>query len=167
MDDKDTIVVVGATEKDQYGNLWVTPQGGGDKIKIAKKRENLHQFMEQGRAILLHWETYMNKPYVSDAKPVEGELPPPVKPPVLESGNPPPEVKQAEKTSDSLIISSAKDRHIARLNSMNNACLLASKGLVPLGDLGLWASQIERYNSGELDASQLDANLQKMLGIKD
>jgi hypothetical protein len=79
MNQNDTIIVVGVTETDGYGNLWVTPQGGGDKVKIAKKRENLHSLFQQGKAVLLHWETYMNKTYVSDAKLVGGELPPPVK----------------------------------------------------------------------------------------
>jgi len=80
MDKNDTIIIVGATEKDQYGNLLVTPHGSTEKIRIGKKRENLHPLFEQGKAILLHWETYMNKTYVADAKLVEGEIPPPVKP---------------------------------------------------------------------------------------
>ena len=76
MDEQDTIIVVGHTEVDSFGNLWVTPQGGGERIKIAKKRENLHPIFQQGQAVLLSWQTYMNKPYVADAKPVSGELPP-------------------------------------------------------------------------------------------
>jgi hypothetical protein len=79
---KDTIIVVGVTETDGFGNLFVTPQGGGDKIKIGVKRQHLYPLFEQGRAVMLHWEIYMNKPYVADAKLVEGELPPPVKPEV-------------------------------------------------------------------------------------
>ena len=78
-----TVIVVGKTEVDQYGNLLVTPQGGGDKIKIAAKRSNLHPLFQQGRAIKLDWQTYMNKPYVADAVAVEGELPPPTKPKIL------------------------------------------------------------------------------------
>ena len=87
----DTIITVGVTEKDGYGNLWVTPQGGGDRIKIAQKREHLHELFEQGKAVRLHWETYMNKPYVSDAKLVEGELPEPQEPiqPKPVEGEPP------------------------------------------------------------------------------
>jgi len=73
----DTVVVVGQVRTDEYNNLWVTPQGGGDEIKIAQKRENLHPLFEQGKAVMLHWETYKNIPYVSGAKLVEGELPPP------------------------------------------------------------------------------------------
>lgn len=76
MDKNDTIIVVGVTEKDGYGNLWVTPKGDGDRVKIGVKREGLHHLFEQGKAVILHWETYMNKPYVADAKLVEGELPP-------------------------------------------------------------------------------------------
>ena len=78
---EDTIVVVGVTREDEYGNLWVTPKGEGEEIKIASKRSNLHPLFEQGRAVLLHWETYKGKTYVADAKTVAGELPPPVDPP--------------------------------------------------------------------------------------
>ncbi len=80
MDKSDTIIVVGITELDEYNNLWITPQGGGDKVKIGAKREHLHPLFEQGKAVLLHWETYRNRTYVADAKLVEGELPPPKKP---------------------------------------------------------------------------------------
>lgn len=80
MDNKDTVITVGVTREDEYGNLWVTPQGGDKEIKIAAKREALHPLFEQGKAVLCHWETYKNIPYVSDAKWVEGELPPPREP---------------------------------------------------------------------------------------
>ena len=83
MADKDTIIVVGVTREDEYGNLWITPAGGGDEVKIAGKRKQLHPLFQQGKAVMLHWETYMNRPYVSDAKLVEGELPAPTKPEIL------------------------------------------------------------------------------------
>ena len=79
MSENDTIIVVGVTRIDGYGNLWVTPAGGGDEVKIGAKRKQLHDLFQQGKAVMCHWETYMNKPYVSDAKLVEGELPPPSK----------------------------------------------------------------------------------------
>jgi len=72
---QDTIIKVGTTEIDEYGNLLVTPSGGGDKIKIAQKRTHLHHLFEQGNTVALHWETYMNKSYVANANLVEGELP--------------------------------------------------------------------------------------------
>jgi len=75
MTDNTTIIVVGHTEVDSYGNLLVSPQGGGKVIKIAKKREHLHPLFEQGKAVMLDWQTYMEKPYVADAKLVEGDLP--------------------------------------------------------------------------------------------
>ena len=78
--EKDTVIAVGHTEEDGWGNLWVTPQGGGDKVKIAKKRSNLHPLFEQGKAVLLHWEVYMDKPYVSNAELVTGNLPQATKP---------------------------------------------------------------------------------------
>ena len=79
MSEKDTVITVGITRKDEYGNLWVTPSGGGEEVKIGAKRKQLHDLFEQGKAIMLHWETYMDKPYVFDAKLVEGELPQPPK----------------------------------------------------------------------------------------
>ena len=75
MADKDTIIVVGVTRMDTYGNLFVTPTGGGDEVKIGEKRTQLHDLFQQGKAVMLHWETYKNRAYVADAKLVEGELP--------------------------------------------------------------------------------------------
>ncbi len=89
MADKDTIIVVGVTRTDDYGSLWVTPAGGGDEIKIGEKRSHLHDLFQQGKAVMLHWATYKNKPYVSDAKAVEGELPPSTKP-----ESPPPQQRE-------------------------------------------------------------------------
>jgi len=74
-----TIIVVGYTEIDEYGNLLVTDKGGG-VTRIAKKRERLFTLFQQGQAVELDWQTYMNKDYVADAKLVEGALPPPVEP---------------------------------------------------------------------------------------
>ena len=89
-----TIITVGHVEADEFGNLWVTPAGGGDRIKIGAKRKQLHPIFQQGKVIQLHWETYMNKPYVSDAKQVTGEsLPPPTKPKPMPS---PPEISGPE-----------------------------------------------------------------------
>ncbi len=74
---EDTIITVGTTRLDEYNNLWVTPAGGGDEVKIGEKRAGLHPLFQQGKAVMLHWETYKNRAYVSDAKAVEGELPEP------------------------------------------------------------------------------------------
>lgn len=71
----DTVIVIGVTRVDEYNNLWVTPKGGGNEVKISVKRAGLHPLFQQGKAVMLHWETYKNIPYVSDAKLVEGELP--------------------------------------------------------------------------------------------
>ncbi len=79
----DTVIVVGTTELDEYGHLWVTPKGGGERVKIAKKRVGLHPLFEQGVAVLLKWETYQNHPYVADAKLVAGELQPAQEPTIL------------------------------------------------------------------------------------
>lgn len=80
MNENQTVIIVGVTETDEYGHLWVTPQGGGDRVKIAKKREQLHPLFQQGKAVMLKWQTYMDKPYVADAQLVEGNLPPPKAP---------------------------------------------------------------------------------------
>lgn len=74
--DTDTIIVVATTRIDGSGNLWVAPKGDGDEVKIAAKRSNLHPLFQQGKAILLDWQTYLGKSYVANAKLVEGELPP-------------------------------------------------------------------------------------------
>lgn len=90
---KDTVIVVGKTEVDGWGNLWITPKDKGDRVKIAKKREKLHPLFEQGKAVLLHWEVYMDKPYVANAELVTGNLPEPTKPiePPLHPDEPKPE----------------------------------------------------------------------------
>jgi len=80
MADKDTIIVVGVTRTDGYNNLWVTPAGGGEEVKIGEKRSHLHELFQQGKGVMLHWETYKNRTYVADAKLVEGKLPEAVKP---------------------------------------------------------------------------------------
>ena len=82
--DNQTVIVVGKTELDSFGNLWVTPKGDGDRVKIGAKRSHLHPLFGQGVAVMLLWQVYQNKPYVADAKLVEGELPPPTKPGMLE-----------------------------------------------------------------------------------
>lgn len=93
------VIIVGHTELDGYGNMWVTPQGGGEKIKIAKKREGLFPLFQQGAAVMLDWQTYMNKPYVADAKPVEGALPPPTEPGMLPEHKKPVEAVVNPKTT--------------------------------------------------------------------
>lgn len=82
MEKTDTIIVAGQRRIDEYGNLWVAPAGGGEEIKIAAKRSQLHPLFQQEQAIVLHWATYKNIPYVTDAELVEGKLPPPVEPQV-------------------------------------------------------------------------------------
>ena len=91
----DTIIVVGTTEKDQYGNLNVTCKDG-NQVRVNKKHEGLHHLFEQGKAIKLHWETYQNKTYVADAVLVEGELPPPTHPGT--SGAPIPSAEESSST---------------------------------------------------------------------
>ena len=83
---KDSIIVVGGTRLDNFGNLLVTPKGGGKAIKIGAKRANLHPIFEQDRAVLLKWDNYMDKDYVADAELFEGEVPRVVKEIIKEGG---------------------------------------------------------------------------------
>lgn len=92
----DTVIVVGTTELDEYGNMWVTPKGGGERVKIAAKRSGLHPLFEQGKAVLLKWQTYQDHPYVADAKLVAGELQPAVTPPQVETPDQP-EIDKSQK----------------------------------------------------------------------
>ena len=77
--DKPTEIIVASVRDDEYGNRWVTPQGGGEEIKIGEKRHQLHELFQQGNKVALQWETYTNKEkhktytYVSDAALVSGE----------------------------------------------------------------------------------------------
>lgn len=82
------------------------------------------------------------------------ETPPPVQPPIPEAGNPP----KAETPP-----AMSKNRSIARLNGLNNACLLISNGMYPADCVGLLAYQFEKYSVGELDATKLDANMKAIL----
>ncbi len=79
---QDTIIKVGVTRTDDYGNLWVTPTDGGQEVKIGEKRSALFPIFQQGNTVSLHWETFKNKPYVKDAKQIAGEPARPDKLPV-------------------------------------------------------------------------------------
>jgi len=105
MADKETIIVVGVTREDEYNNLWVTPKGGGDEVKIGEKRSQLHPLFQQGKAVMLHWEIYKGKTYVADAKAVEGELPEPQKsddPPLQQDEPTPEQLKPFDPTRKSI-----------------------------------------------------------------
>ena len=82
MNTPDTIIKVALTRTDEYGNLWVTPAGGGVEVKIGEKRNSLFPLFQQGNTVSLHWETYKDKPYVKDAKQIVGEPAQPAKLPV-------------------------------------------------------------------------------------
>lgn len=149
----DTIIVVGVTEKDGYGNLWVTPQGDGDRVKIAAKRANLHPLFEQGKAVILHWEKYMNKPYVADAKLVEGELPPPTKPEEPQSAVP----DTMSKTPPRAVVSDPKNRAFC----LSYAKDLAVADKIKPDKIINWACIFEDYLNGNLHID--DTQLSKLL----
>ncbi|KKM04733.1 hypothetical protein LCGC14_1761330 [marine sediment metagenome] len=83
-------ITVDSTTLDDYGNLWVYPTGGGEPTKIGSKRPQLHPLFQPGVAVALTWDSYLDKPYVKDAKLMSGALPPPVKPVMTQTGTPPP-----------------------------------------------------------------------------
>ena len=134
---QNTIIKVGTTEIDEYGNLLVTPSGGGDKIKIAQKRTHLHHLFEQGNTVALHWETYMNKSYVANANLVEGE-PPLVKEAVKEgakvtSVEKPTEIKPAplgDAKNRAFALSYAKDLAVAAQSTIGKE--LSSDNIIAL-----------------------------------
>ena len=98
-----TIIIVARTEVDGFGNLQVTDKEG-NVIKIAQKREKLFPLFEQGKAVELDWQTYMNKDYVADARPVAGNLPESTEPPTdstpPKAHTPPPRTEQTEAKVD-------------------------------------------------------------------
>ena len=114
MAEQDTVIVVATTEIDEYGNLIVTDKGGG-KTKIGKKREHLFPIFQQGKAVLLHWETYMNRPYVANAKLAEGELPQATLKPDTGKSTPKEKVEDRDTTTRlrSMILSYCKDLAVA------------------------------------------------------
>jgi len=111
-----TVIVVAVTETDQYGNLQVTAKEGGI-VKIAKKREHLFGLFQQGKAVELDWQTYMNKDYVADARLVEGALPEPTDPPT--DMHPPraPETGQPSGQATGMVTNKITDMRIARVQS--------------------------------------------------
>jgi len=140
----DTIIVVGVTRMDGYGNMFITPKGGGDEVKVGSKRSRLHEMFQQDRAVMLHWETYKNIPYVADAKLVEGELPPPKKPvgPPLQQGEEPPIVTEAKKMGAKVTsVDNIKNRAVA-VSYAKDAWIA---GKIEKGELGEMANWFLKY----------------------
>ncbi len=75
MADKPQVITVGHTESNEWGDLLVTPKGGGDVVKIKGKRSSLFPLFEQGKVIALDWQVFQGHPYVANAKFVsEGQV---------------------------------------------------------------------------------------------
>ena len=75
-----TIITVESTTIDSYGNMMVTPKGGGKDIRIGVKRKQLFAFFSDGVAVELIWSKFNDNDYVSDAKLVAEGLPAPKQP---------------------------------------------------------------------------------------
>ena len=148
-------IVVGSVEENSYGDMLFTDKEGNN-YKIGNKRVQFFKdVIIEGNAVQLNYTTGYGKEYIYNAKPIGDMLPPPTTPQPVETraGAPPREVKPEQ----------TKDSRIARMNATTAASNMISGGMFPAGDFGLLASQIERWNNFELDASQIDANLKKML----
>jgi len=57
-----TKIKVQSTSVDNFGNLKVVTEKGNE-VKIAKKRENLFDFFQDGAEVTLGYSEYMNKEY--------------------------------------------------------------------------------------------------------
>ena len=75
-----TIITVESAKVDSYGNLMVTPKGGGNDIRIGVKRKQLFSFFSDGAAVELIWDSFKNKDYVADVRLVGESLPAPKQP---------------------------------------------------------------------------------------
>ena len=91
-----TIITVESTLIDSYGNMMVTPKGGGKDIRIGVKRKKLFAFFSDGVAVELIWSNFNNNDYVSDARIVGDSLPAPKQPvsPSLQKDEPTPDQLQ-------------------------------------------------------------------------
>lgn len=135
-------IIVDHTDMDIYGNMFVYPSDGRERIKIGEKRKHLHPLFQQGNAVLLHWDTYLDKIYVAGASliktdSVKDEVPP-VKPQqqvkVAHSEPPPPRGNNTSQRSIS--ISYAKD--------------LVVSGKIPVNSLLAYAEVINQWVSSDI-----------------
>uniref|UniRef100_A0A6M3IIK8 Uncharacterized protein n=1 Tax=viral metagenome TaxID=1070528 RepID=A0A6M3IIK8_9ZZZZ len=149
------VFVTESSELNKYGDLIVTDKAGKTH-KIGKKRPNLFDVFQPDRAVEVGYGEYMNREYIAVAHPVAEGLAPPIPAETSKpvEGQP---VPSGEKTPMS------KDHSIARLNSINNAALWVSNGMIGMENFTAVAAQIERYTMGELNAGQLQANINALL----
>jgi len=63
-----TKIKVKSSSVDNFGNLKVVTEKGNE-VKIAKKREGLFDFFQDGAEVTLGYSEYMNKEYVAEATP--------------------------------------------------------------------------------------------------
>ncbi len=61
----DTNIVVASTRMDDFGSQFITSTDG-DEYKIGEKRAHLHSLAQVGTPLILKWDNYKNKDYVSD-----------------------------------------------------------------------------------------------------
>lgn len=146
-----TIITVEHTELDGYGNLTVTTKAGGEPIKIGEKRSHLHPLFEPGVAIELDWQTFNNRKYVADARLVEGELPPPVKPSMGGSEGDPP--KQEKVIPDDKMTKedwANRDAKRDRSVTLAYAKDLAAAGQIEVTKIIFHADLFDKWVSGEI-----------------
>jgi hypothetical protein len=140
---REEIITVKDAQKNQYGDLVVN---GG--IKISKKREALFPVFQMGAEVKLGYSSYMNKEYVANAEQTGVHHPNETK------AEPEPEPKYEAKSIPD--------------NKVRSMCLsyskdLATNGVIPMARIGSLALQFEMYCNNELNAIQLDKNIEELL----
>jgi hypothetical protein len=158
---RNEIIVVDKVANNQYGDLTFTDKSG-KSYKVSNKRVSYFKdVIVEGMAVQLNYAmSSFGKEYIYSAAQVKDNLPPPQKPqePIQKTT-----VIAGPTSGEKPKPQYDREKSIARMNGLNNACLLISTGMYPADSVGLLASQFERYSLGELDATKLDTNLKQIL----
>lgn len=85
---RSAIIVVDTVSNNTYGDLVFTDKGGGN-YKVGNKRvKYFEDKIISGMSVQLNFSQAYGKEYIYNASLVDGNLPPPVTPPLPEQGNP-------------------------------------------------------------------------------
>ncbi len=121
----DTKIVVASTKMDTFGNQFITATDG-QEYKIGVKRDHLHPLAQTGVPLILKWDNFMDKDYVSDVlQDASAPQPNPIAP-----------VAPQENRGYNLRPDNNKDAQIARAVALKAAVELAVGGKVDCGDMG-------------------------------
>lgn len=78
------VITVNTVDHNSYGALIFTDKEGTEYKVSDKRAKFFDEIILPDRAVQLNFAVAYEKEYIYNAKPVEGELPPPTKPQVLE-----------------------------------------------------------------------------------